>query len=240
MTSAWLTFFSLLLAWSSLAATVSGHVQLADSAAAAVRKRQDYSGVVVWLEPAGDSGQSAVPLKIDHATMQQKGKMFVPHVLAIQAGAAVRFPNLDPIFHSAFSTFSGQVFDLGLYPPGTERTTAFRRTGVVRVFCNIHPTMSAVIVVLKYPWFAVTGETGAYSIPDVPAGEYQLRIFHERSTPATLEALTRKLEVNGADLAVPALSISETGYVAAPHKNKYGHDYSTPADELGGYPAGNR
>ena len=71
--------------------------------------------------------------------MEQKNKQFDPHVLAIQAGAAVSFPNLDPIFHSAFSNFSGQIFDLGLYAPGTSRNIVFRRTGVVRVFCNIHP-----------------------------------------------------------------------------------------------------
>ena len=81
-----------------------------------------------------------------------------------------RFPNLDPIFHNAFSNFSGQPFDIGLYPPSTSRSVTFKHPGIVRVFCNIHPTMSAIIAVLNTPWFAVTQATGKYSIANVPAG----------------------------------------------------------------------
>ena len=58
-------------------------------------------------------------------------------------------PQPDPIFHNAFSNFAGQPFDVGLYPPGTSQKVRFVRDGVVRVFCNIHPTMSAVIVVVR-------------------------------------------------------------------------------------------
>src|SRR5208283_2463316 len=143
----------------------------------------------------------AAPARAGVARVIQKDKLFDPHVLAIQVGTQVAFPNLDPIYHSAFSTFSGQIFDLGLYPPGTSRTVAFRHAGIVRVFCNIHPTMSAVIVVLKDPWFAVSDATGAFSIPNVPAGEYRMHVFHERASQKTLDALVRRIAVNGRDLA---------------------------------------
>jgi hypothetical protein len=107
----------------------------------------------------------------------------------------------------------------------------------VRVFCNIHPTMSAVIVVLNSSWFAVSGSGGAFSIPDVPAGEYRLHVFHERATEATLRALEQRVVVSRENVVVPPIAISETGYVQAPHMNKYGHDYPPVADDSGVYPA---
>ncbi len=170
--------------------------------------------------------------------MEQKDKQFVPHVLAIQVGSGVDFPNLDPIFHSAFSSFSGQVFDLGLYAPGTSRTIKFDRAGVVRVFCNIHPTMSAVIVVLRYPWFGVTGPTGAFLISQVPPGQYHLHVFHERATQKTLQALERAVTVPAQDLTFPLIQISESGYLEEPHKNKYVQDY--PPAQADDYRVGGR
>jgi len=226
-----------MLLWPAAGATVSGRVSLSDSRLQAVSKRQDYSGVVVWLEPAGPAAPPAAPARAGVARVTQKDKQFIPHVLAIRVGTGVAFPNLDPIYHSAFSTFSGQIFDLGLYPPRTSRTVVFRRPGIVRVFCNIHPSMSAVIVVLKDPWFAVSDATGAFSIPDVPAGEYQLRVFHERAAEDVLAALGRRVTAGGKDLTLPPFTISETGYVETPHKNKYGQDYPPAPDDRAGYPA---
>jgi plastocyanin len=224
--------------WSlpALAAAVSGTVQLANSIDPEVHKRKDYSGVVVWLEPV--SPQSAAPEAAPARTakMIQKDKRFVPHVLAIPVGTAVEFPNYDPIFHNAFSSFSGQVFDVGLYPPGTSRTVVFKRSGIVRVFCNIHPTMSAVIAVIEHPWFAVSQSSGAFQIKDIPPGEYNLRVYHERATEATLKALERRVAVTSKGLALPAIVISETGFAAAPHKNKYGQDYPSVMEDPTFYP----
>lgn len=234
MTWRWRICFSLLAAWPALSASVSGTIRLADSLDPAVRRRQDYSGVVVWLEPARPVELRYPPR---NARMEQKGKRFIPHVLAIQVGAAVDFPNLDPIFHSAFSNFSGQIFDLGLYAPGSSRVTTFTRPGVVRVFCNIHPTMSAVIVVLKWPWFAVSNAAGAFSISGVPTGEYRLSVFHERAGEKTLRSLERRVQVGRESLILPPIAISETDYVQAPHKNKYGQDYPPDAEGAGAYPA---
>jgi plastocyanin len=229
-------FFSLLAALPAAAASVSGTVRLVDSRDAAVRARGDYSGVVVWLEAvtSGARGQTARPPA--PAQMVQKDKRFLPHVLAIRAGTPVEFPNYDPIFHNAFSSFSGQVFDVGLYPPNTSRTVIFRRSGIVRVFCNIHPTMSAIIAVLDSPWFAVSAGSGAFTIPDVPPGEYRMQVFHERATETTLKALERKVTITAGDLVLPVLTISETGYVVTPHKNKYGGDYPPVADDNILYP----
>ena len=223
----------LLLATCSTAATVTGKVELRDSRDAEVRKKMDYSGVVIWLEPSGL--KAPVPANA-HARMIQKDKTFTPHVLAITVGTTVDFPNFDPIFHNAFSNYNGKTFDLGLYAPQTSKSVVFSKPGIVRVFCNIHASMSAVIAVLETPYFDVTKKNGSFEIANVPQGEYRLRVFHERATAATLSALDRRVTVVGDSVGLPAIEISESGYLAIPHSNKYGHDYGPEPDDNGVYP----
>ena len=224
MTLRWLICFSASLLPLG-AAPVSGRVELRDSRYAAVRNHHDYSGVVIALTP----GESAAPLTAGkHAVMLQKDKTFSPHILAVQAGSLVEFPNADPIFHNAFSSYNGQVFDIGLYPPGTTRSVRFARPGVVRVFCNIHSSMSALIVVIASPYFATTKADGTFNIADVPAGQYNLGVFHERASETAFAGLSRKITVGPDGASLPNIVISEAGYLSIPHKNKYGHDY--PAD----------
>jgi len=241
MTSRLHTCFSLAallampLALPGLGGSVKGRVELRDSKDAAVRKKMDFSGVVVWLDPV--NGKAPLPAA-GHARMIQKDKAFTPHILAIEVGATVDFPNFDPIFHNAFSNYDGKVFDVGLYPPGSSRSVVFSRAGIVRVFCNIHATMSAVIAVLETPYFDTTKKDGSFEIPAVPPGEYRLHLFHERATAAALTAAERRVTVTGDEnAAVPAIAISESGYIATPHMNKYGHDYAPPPDDAGVYPA---
>jgi plastocyanin len=121
MTCRWLICFI----FPMLAATVTGKVELRDSREAAVRKRLDYSGVVVSLNPV----KPVIKLVDTHVTMLQKDKTFKPHVLAIAAGTYVDFPNDDPIFHNAFSSYNGQLFDLGLYAPAPRSRSASRAKG---------------------------------------------------------------------------------------------------------------
>jgi plastocyanin len=188
MTLRWLICFSV-GTLPLCAAAFSGRVELRDSRYATVRNHHDYSGVVVALTPLEST---ALPAAAKHAVMLQKDKTFSPHVLAIQAGSLVEFPNADPIFHNAFSSYNGQVFDIGLYPPGTTRSVKFARPG------------------------------------EVPPGQYNLTVFHERASEAALAALSRKITVGPDGASLPNIVISEAGYLSIPHKNKYGHDY--PAD----------
>jgi len=228
--TAWILSLSLGLQLS--AATVAGRVELKDSRDPSVRAKGNYSGIVVSLL----SVEKPPVLAPARATIRQKGKVFLPHILAITAGTVVDFPNDDPIFHNAFSSYNGQVFDLALYPPGSTKSVRFVRPGVVRVFCNIHASMSAVIVVLKTPYFAVSKRDGTFSIPDVPPGEYTLSIFHERATEASLRALDQHVTVEASGLDLPAIAVSETGYLTAPHTHKYGLPYPPLKDENSVYP----
>ncbi|HEY2842340.1 MAG TPA: hypothetical protein VGJ09_01775 [Bryobacteraceae bacterium] len=245
MTSHLHTFSRLLLgaaaAATLCAGSVSGRVELRDSQDAAVRKHMDFSGVVVWLEPvAGSTPLPAVARPASDgavARMIQKDKTFTPHVLPIRVGTSVDFPNFDPIFHNAFSNYNGKIFDVGLYPPGTSQRVPFTRPGIVRVFCNIHAAMSAVILVLNTPYFETTPKNGSYQLKDIPPGEYSLRFFHERATQQTLDSLTRRVTVPDGSVTLPAIGISESGYIVIPHHNKYGHEYTPAPDEDGVYPA---
>ena len=228
----WRICFSLVAAGSARAATVSGTVILRDSRVDDVKRRKNYSGVVIALSPVG---QPSDPTPGKHYRMLQKDKTFMPHVLPIVAGSTVDFPNDDPIFHSAFSSYNGQIFDVGLYPPGETKSVKFTRPGVVRVFCNIHPTMSAVILVLTTPYFASTRADGSFHI-EAPPGDYDVSVFHERATEAMLETLGKRIKVTEAGFDVPPIVISESGYVAGPHKNKYGKDYPPGSGEDAVYP----
>jgi plastocyanin len=214
------------------AGTVSGRAELVSSHDTSGHKHSDNSGVVVWLERS--SATPAIPASATHSRMVQRDKTFTPHVLAIEVGTVVDFPNFDPIFHNAFSNYNGQIFDIGLYAPGTSKSQVFRREGVVRVFCNIHPTMSAVIVVLKSPYFATSAKNGGFAIEHVPAGTYRLHVFYERAAQETLAALARTIDVSDGPLDPLSIQISESGYLELPHKNKYGKDYP-PQSDTGGY-----
>lgn len=141
----------------------------------------ERSNVVVYLQ--SDPVLSAKPeISGSNAQMAQIGETFVPHVLPIVKGSTVDFPNKDPIFHNVFSLSSTQSFDLGRYPQGQSRSVTFPREGIVPVFCHLHSNMSAIIMVLDNPFFAVPDADGYFRIDGIPAGTYTLVGWHERSS----------------------------------------------------------
>ena len=217
---------ALAAAGNAVAATVSGSVQLTNASHAGNAKNAKAANVVVWLNAMG---APPPPMVAKHARMLQQDKKFTPHLLAIRMGTSVDFPNLDPIFHNAFSNFNGKIFDLSLYAPGTSRAVRFDQPGIVRIFCNIHPAMSAVIVVVDSLYFATTLDNGKFAIPDVADGEYEIHFFYERATPETLEKLTRRITVKENTALAPAV-ISEAGYLPVAHTNKYGREYPKDSD----------
>ena len=92
--------------------------------------------------------------------------------------------------------------------------------------------MSAIIAVLPTPYYVVTPETGKFGIANIPPGDYQLRMFYERALPANIRFLERRITVPDAGLALPLISISETGYVPEPHLDKHGKAYAPAASGL--------
>jgi hypothetical protein len=112
--------------------------------------------------------------------MAQVNLAFVPRVLPVLVGTTVDFPNRDTVYHSVFSFSRRQRFEIGLYKPGESRSVTFDRTGLVKLFCNIHDQMFGAILVLPTPYFSTTTADGTFSIAAVPAGDFTVKVWHER------------------------------------------------------------
>ncbi len=127
------------------------------------------ANVVVWLDAPN------LPSRTDNkaVTLDQRNLAFAPRVLVVRAGAIVDFPNNDRVFHNVFSFRDGKVFDLGLYPVGTSKRITFDRPGLSRIFCNIHPNMAAYIMVVDTPYFAVSDDSGTFTIDGIEAKSYK-------------------------------------------------------------------
>lgn len=213
--------------------SVVGHVELMNGQT--MKKEAKAPNVVIWLEPTvrGTNGtQLTSSSRAQRPRLVQKDKTFRPHLLVIEAGTSVEFPNQDPFFHSVFSLFNGQRFDLGLYEAGTTRTLRFDKPGVSYIFCNIHPEMSAVVLVLDTPFFGISDATGNVTIPAVPPGRYLLRAWNERAMPETLKSISRELTISEAENSFGIVSIVETDSLNLTHKNKYGQDYIPPSSPV--------
>jgi plastocyanin len=123
------------------------------------------------------------PAPKEHATMNQKGLLFVPHIMVVQQGTTVEFLNGDIVQHNVYWTaISGDKkagHNMGTWPKGEKRPFTFDKPGVVALLCNVHPDMGAYIIVSATPYFAETDDSGSYKIKDVPDGSYNLVVWHE-------------------------------------------------------------
>ncbi len=117
------------------------------------------------------------------ATMDQRGLLFQPHVLVVQAGTTVEFLNSDKVAHNVFwPSISGDKkkgHNLGTWPQGQTKPFQFNDPGVASLLCNVHPEMSGYIVISPTPFFAETGADGGFTLSNVPDGEYTITAWHE-------------------------------------------------------------
>ena len=211
--------------------TVSARVKVIDNNLSSESLHAE--NVVVWLTPVGaEPAAKFVPKQ--SPVLMQHNKSFQPHLLVVPVGAVVQFPNRDPFFHNVFSLFEGKRFDLGLYEAGTTRNVSFDRPGISFIFCNIHAEMSAIVVALDTPYYAVSNRKGEVVIPRVPPGQYTLRTWAETALPENLNALTREVTISDKSASLGVLEIT-AGMVSTAHKNKFGMDYEPPAPNSPGY-----
>ena len=135
---------------------------------------------VVYLESASGSVAAAADKQ---AVMDQKGLLFQPHVLVVQTGTTVEFLNSDKVQHNVFwPSISGDKkkgHNMGTWPQGEKRPFKFTDPGVVSLLCNVHPEMAGYIIVSPTPYFAETGADGAYTLANVPDGDYTITAWHE-------------------------------------------------------------
>ena len=132
---------------------------------------------LIYIEKA--EGRSFPPPN-KNPVVDQIRMTFVPHVLPVLAGSTVSFPNSDSTRHNVFSPSKTKKFNLGTYPAGITKKVTFEKTGVVSLLCNVHPEMSAFVLVVQNPYFSMVNKQGKYKISDVPPGDYTLVIWHPK------------------------------------------------------------
>lgn len=144
---------------------VAGTVTLANGKPAA--------NAVVYL----DGGAKGTPLK--KMVIDQRDRKFIPHVSVVTIGTRVDFPNNDVVFHNVFTEYHSERFDFGMYARGKTKSQVFDRPGLAVLLCSIHPEMSAYVMCVDTPYYAVADGKGRYRIPGVPAGDYTVRGWHK-------------------------------------------------------------
>lgn len=185
----------------------------------------DPGGIVVWIP--GVTVSSPGP---SSRSVTSKDKRFEPRVLAVSRGTQVTFPNVDSIYHNAFSLSPGNAFDVGLYRRGASRDATFNTPGVVRVYCNIHPDMAASVVVLEGNAYALAGPDGAYRITGVPPGSHEVHIW---SDMAGEQAATLAIDSGRTTMWNP--SLDATTYRRVAHTNKHGKPYPKATNDADRY-----
>lgn len=200
-------------------ATVSGRLTVLDKGN---RLADDAAQAVVWLAAVGPPTVAPDPPAPRAVRIVMADKEFRPHQAVVRVGVPVAFPNTDPFNHNVFSRSEVGPFDLGRYGRGNEEFTTFSRPGLVRVYCNVHARMSAVVIVLDNPYYAQPATDGHFGIDRIPPGEYVLHAWHERAK----EFPPRPVTVTAAGLADVRVELDARDYEFVQHVNKYGQPYS--------------
>lgn len=136
------------------------------------------------------------------ASVKQEGKQFLPKVLVVTKGMTVSFPNLDAFFHNVFSVSPGNTFDLGSYRQGETRTVKMSKTGVVTVYCNMHPQMVGHILVVPSGHYVRAGKDGFFRLANIPAGNRRLVAWAPNAKPMSVSANVVDGEVVTVELAL--------------------------------------
>jgi plastocyanin len=166
--------------------------------------RSERQNVVIYVDSLPWDGR-ALPDR-GPVAIRQRNEMFEPHVTAVVRGTTVAFPNDDPVFHNVFSLSRARSFDLGQYPRGQSKSVTFDREGVVQVFCHIHADMSAVVLVLGNPLYAMPDPDGRYVIEGVPSGDRVIVAWHERTRPVVRRVRVEAGGVSRVDWTIPLSS----------------------------------
>lgn len=210
--------YSLLLAILSAlhteAATVAGKVGFVTKRG----QKPKLTETVVWLESSSLSRP-----KPETTQMITRAKTLIPHVVAVPVGSTVQFPNEDPIIHNLFSVSPSNPFDLGFYKRNSGKSHRFDKPGIVNVYCNVHPNMSAVVHVMPTPHYVFADAQGGFRIDGVDPGRYRLLAWNELTgTQTSSIEVTAGGEVRG----TVNLTLDARSYRATQHLNKNNQPYS--------------
>jgi hemoglobin len=154
--------------------------------------------VMLWPEKGAKKRQAKQRI------VEQRGKAFAPHVMAVPVGSTVSFPNFDPIFHNVFSLSKAKAFDLGMYKNGETREVKLDKPGIVRLGCNLHANMSAYLIVVDAPHYVIVEGDGSYSFKSLAPGKYRVQAWNEQSGEPMTASLTIKAGANENNLDLKA------------------------------------
>ena len=170
-------------------AGLSGRIELTASSGDAV-DAAELANAVAYFVPAGGASR-ARPAQF---TVITRNKRFDPETLVVPVGSTVAFPNQDAVLHNVFSVSPPALFDLGSYGEGQSADIRLDKTGVVTVYCNVHHSMQADILVVDTPYIGRAGKDGRFRIAGAPSGRGTLHFWHPRATPQ-VRALTLPITV---------------------------------------------
>ncbi|HEV8411671.1 MAG TPA: hypothetical protein VGQ30_14260 [Gemmatimonadaceae bacterium] len=193
---------------------VSGRVAMQEKPGESTK---DFDATVVYLMPKG------APVRFTEvkSQMAMNGRQFAPRVRIVTTGSTVEYMNQDPFSHNIFSTAPGAAFDLGTYGSGISKSTPFKKPGAFPVYCNIHAQMTAFVVVVSTSHYTQAGADARWKIANVPAGKWELHVWHERAPEVTQE-----VDVPAAGLANVDVTLDARGFKQVAHKDKMGKDYT--------------
>lgn len=122
---------------------------------------------------------------LPQAIITQKKEAFVPNVLMVPVGSTVYFLNEDNQFHNVFSRTPGASFNIGRRPPGHMYPQKIKRSGTVKIFCDVHAHMRAYVIAVETPYFIALKQDGSFSLTGLPSGDYDLSVIHPQLPPYT-------------------------------------------------------
>jgi plastocyanin len=165
------------------AAAGTVHVKVIDERGTPVER------VAVYAVPSNPAARTAAaPPAASSATMDQAHNAFVPHVLIVQAGSSVLFPNNDVVSHHVYSFSDPKSFELPLYKGNAHPPLTFEKPGLVVLGCNIHDGMLGYILVVDTAHYALTDRSGTLALESLAAGDYTLHVWTPRLKPNALPA----------------------------------------------------
>ena len=152
------------------------------------------------LDPAYTFDAPAGPALLD-----QKGCIYNPRVLGVRVGQAIEIVNSDPTMHNVHSLpMKNNEFNHGQARKGDRISEVFTVPEVmVRFKCDVHSWMAAWVGVVDHPYFAVTDESGAFALPNLPAGTYTIEAWHEKLGTKTAQITVAAGQTQALPITLP-------------------------------------
>ena len=129
---------------------------------------------------SGFEADQIPPVPTEPAVLDQRGCIYIPHASWLRTGQTLRILNSDPATHNVnIKAKRNRSSNVSMVAGQEALEVQFQRSDQVRLKCDIHPWMSAVVFVRDHPWVALSGPDGAFEIPDIPPGAYVAEVAHE-------------------------------------------------------------